>query len=167
MAKRDYYEVLGVGKSANDDELKKAYRKLAMQYHPDKNPGNKEAEEKFREATEAYEILKDSKKRSQYDQFGHAAFEGPSGGGGGFGGFSQGFDISDALRAFMNDFGGDNVFSDLFGMGGDSRRGGRSRRGGGSRGSDLQVHLKLTLAEIHSGVSKTLSCPQERNLFRM
>jgi len=78
-----YYEVLGVEKSANDDELKKAYRKLAMQYHPDKNPGNKEAEEKFREATEAYEVLKDSRKRSQYDQFGHAAFEGPSGGAGG------------------------------------------------------------------------------------
>jgi molecular chaperone DnaJ len=168
MAKRDYYEVLGVGKSANDDELKKAYRKLAMQYHPDKNPGNKEAEEKFREATEAYEILKDSQKRSQYDQFGHAAFSGPSGGAGGFSGFGGGFDISDALRAFMNDFGGDSIFSDLFGMGGGGRRSGRGRRGGGggARGNDLQVHLKLTLAEIHSGVSKTLkvrrkdTCPE-------
>jgi len=167
MAKRDYYEVLGVSKGASDDELKKAYRKLAMQYHPDKNPGNKEAEEKFREATEAYEILKDPKKRSQYDQFGHTAFEGPGGMSGGFQGFGgAGFDISDALRAFMNDFGGDSFFSDLFGMGG-GRRGGRSRRGGGGlRGNDLQVHLKLKLSEINTGVTKTLkvkrkdACPE-------
>jgi molecular chaperone DnaJ len=164
MAKRDYYEVLGVSKSASDDELKKAYRKLAMQYHPDKNPGSKEAEEKFREATEAYEILKDSTKRSQYDQFGHSAFSGPGAGGGG--GFNAGFDISDALRAFMNDFGGDSIFSDLFGMGGGRR--GRSRRsgGGGARGNDLQVHIKLKLSEINSGVTKTLkvkrkdTCPE-------
>ena len=83
MTKRDYYEVLGVARTGSEEEIKKAYRKLALKYHPDKNPGNKEAEEKFREATEAYEILKDSQKRSQYDQFGHAAFSGPSGGGGG------------------------------------------------------------------------------------
>jgi molecular chaperone DnaJ len=156
MAKRDYYEILGVEKNASEDDLKRAYRKLAIQFHPDKNPGNKEAEEKFREATEAYEVLKDSKKRSQYDQFGHAAFEGPGGGAGGFHGFGgAGFDISDALRAFMNDFGGDSIFSDLFGMGG-GRRGGRGRRGGGSRGNDLQVHIKLKLPEISTGVTKTL-----------
>jgi molecular chaperone DnaJ len=156
MAKRDYYEILGVERGAGDDEIKKAYRKLAVKFHPDKNPGNKEAEEKFREATEAYEILKDSQKRAQYDQFGHAAFE--SGGGfpgGGFGGFGggAGFDISDALRAFMNDFGGDSVFSDLFGFGGGRGRRGRS---GPARGSDLQLRLKLSLAEIDTGVKKTL-----------
>jgi molecular chaperone DnaJ len=158
MAKRDYYEVLGVGKSATEEDLKKAYRKLAMQYHPDKNPGSKDAEEKFREATEAYEILKDTNKRAQYDQFGHSAFgQGgmPGGGGGGFGG-GAGFDISDALRAFMNDFGGDSVFSDLFGMGGGRRSRGRRGSSGGARGNDLQVHIKLKLSEINSGVTKTL-----------
>jgi molecular chaperone DnaJ len=154
-SKRDYYEVLGVAKGASEDDIKRGYRKLAMQYHPDKNPGNKEAEEKFREATEAYEILKDPKKRSQYDQFGHAAFDQMSGGGGGnWGGFQSGFDISDALRAFMNDFGGDSFFGDIFGGGRQSRRGGgRSRE---ERGDDLQIRLPLTLQEIHSGVSKTL-----------
>ena len=154
MAKTDFYEVLGVEKNASDDDIKKAYRKLAVKYHPDKNPGDKSAEEKFREATQAYEVLKDQQKRAQYDQFGHAAFEQGGGfGGGGFGGGGfGGFDLSDALRAFMNDFGGDSVFSDLFG-GGRSRRGGR---GGGTRGNDLQVRLPLTLEEIAEGVKKTL-----------
>ncbi|MBD3419368.1 MAG: molecular chaperone DnaJ [Chitinivibrionales bacterium] len=155
MSKRDYYEILGLQKNAGDDEIKKAYRKQAIKFHPDKNPGDKEAEEKFREATEAYEILKDSKKRAQYDQFGHAAFEsGGAGGFGGFGGFSggAGFDISDALRAFMSDFGGDSFFGDLFGSGGRRTR----RRAGGRPGNDLQVRLTLKLEEILSGVSKTM-----------
>lgn len=124
MAKRDYYEVLGISKDAGEAEIKKAYRKLAVKYHPDKNPGNKDAEEKFREATEAYEILKDSDKRSKYDQFGHAAFDTGAGGFGGHG-FS-GFDLSDALRAFMQDFGTDSLFGDIFGFG---TSGGRGRTG--------------------------------------
>lgn len=152
MTKNDYYEILGIDRNASEDDIKKAYRKLAIKYHPDKNPGDKTAEEKFKEATEAYEILKDAQKRAQYDQFGHAAFQGGQGAhGGGFGGFG-GFDISDALRAFMNDFGGDSVFSDLFGFGGRGRRG----ASGVSRGSDLQVRLPLTLEEIASGTKKTL-----------
>jgi molecular chaperone DnaJ len=156
MALRDFYEVLGVPKNASDEDIKRAYRKLAMKYHPDKNPGDKGAEEKFKEATQAYEVLKEPKKRSQFDQFGTAAFEGPgAGGAGGFGG-GAGFDISDALRAFMNDFGGDSFFSDLFGMGGGGGRRRGGKRGGGSRGNDLQVHLTLKLSEIAKGVSKTL-----------
>ncbi len=154
MAKRDYYEVLGVSKGASEDEIKKAYRKQAIKYHPDKNPGNTEAEEKFRKATEAYEILKDADKRAKYDQFGHAAFEGAVGGGfSGSGGFG-GFDLSDALRAFMNDFGGDSLFGDAFSFGGSGRRG--RRRTGGMRGNDLQVRLKLTLQEISNGVKKKI-----------
>jgi molecular chaperone DnaJ len=154
MAKADYYDILGVPKNASDDDIKKAYRKLAVKYHPDKNPGDKTAVEKFREATEAYEVLKDSQKRAQYDKFGHAAFEGPQGGGGaGYGGFGGGFDLSDALRAFMNDFGGDSIFGDLFGFGSRARRGGGH---GGTRGNDLQVKLGLTLEEISTGVKKTM-----------
>jgi len=150
MAKRDYYEVLGVDRSASEDDIKKAYRKLAVQFHPDKNPGDKSAEEKFKEATEAYEVLKDASKRRQYDQFGHAAFAGPQAGPGGFGGFG-GFDLSDALRAFMRDFGGFGDVEDIFGGG---VRRSRARRA--QRGQDLQVRLPLTLEEIASGVEKKI-----------
>jgi molecular chaperone DnaJ len=150
--KRDYYQTLGISKDADLNQIKNAYRKLAIKYHPDKNKGDKQAEERFKEATEAYEVLKDPQKRQQYDQFGHAAFSQGSGfGRGGFSGFAD-FDISDALRAFMNDFGGDSFFSDFFGMG--SRR-----RGGGQRaqaGRDLQIRVSLTLEEINSGTSKKI-----------
>src|SRR5512138_804507 len=103
MAKRDYYEVLGIERGASEESVKKAYRKLAFDHHPDRNPGDKDAEARFKEATEAYEVLRDPDKRAQYDRFGHTPF---GGGGAGPGGFS-GFDLADALRAFMRDFGGD------------------------------------------------------------
>lgn len=150
MEKRDYYEVLGVGRDASTDEIKKAYRKQALQYHPDRNPGDTGAEEKFKEATEAYEILRDSDKRARYDQFGHAGLSGA--GAGGFEGFG-GFDLSDALRAFMRDFGGFGGFEDFFGAGSRSR-GGRGKRV--MRGNDLQVRLKLKLSEVADGVSKKI-----------
>ncbi|MBN1826744.1 MAG: molecular chaperone DnaJ [Candidatus Eisenbacteria bacterium] len=148
MAKRDYYEVLGVGKDASKDEIKKAYRKLALQYHPDRNPGDKGAEEKFKEATEAYEILRDDDKRTKYDQFGHAGPGGGFGGGFGGGGGFEGFDLSDALRAFMRDFGG---FGDFFGGGGAGRG-----RHGPVRGGDLRVNLRLSLEEMAAGVEKKI-----------
>ncbi|HVP06908.1 MAG TPA: molecular chaperone DnaJ [Candidatus Acidoferrum sp.] len=149
MEKRDFYEVLGVDHSADEAVIKSAYRKKAMQYHPDRNPGNKEAEEKFKEATEAYEILKDPQKRQAYDQFGHAGVGQGGGYGGGFGGF-EGFDLSDALRAFMRDFGGGSIFDDFFGTG----TTGRGRRT--NRGEDLRIRIRLTLNEIAEGVDKTL-----------
>ena len=143
MSKRDYYEVLGVARGASEDEIKKAYRKLAFELHPDRNPGNKGAESKFKEATEAYEVLRDANKRARYDQFGHAA----AGGGAGPQGFDvSGFDLADALRAFMRDFGGEG-FGDIFGGG---------RGAGPARGDDLQVRLKLTLEEIAAGVEKRI-----------
>jgi molecular chaperone DnaJ len=147
MAKRDYYEVLGLGRDAAEDDIKKAYRKLALQYHPDKNPGNKDAEEKFKEATEAYEVLKDPQKRSTYDRYGHAGL----GGAGGFGGYDFGsFDLGDALRAFMRDFGGfGSVFDDFFGTTSRTRR-------GSPKGQDMQVRLKLSLEEIATGVEKKI-----------
>jgi molecular chaperone DnaJ len=141
MAKRDYYEVLGVAKTASDDEIKKAYRKLAMKYHPDRNPDNPEAEEKFKEAAEAYEILSDSEKRSMYDRMGHNAFEGGMGGGGGFGG---GFSAEDIFSQFGDIFGG------AFGGGGRQQQ--RARRG-----SDLRYVLELTLEEAVKGIKKTIT----------
>jgi molecular chaperone DnaJ len=153
VSKRDYYDVLGVSREADAEEIKKAYRKLAVQYHPDKNPGNKDAEEKFKEATEAYEVLKDSEKRGVYDQFGHAGLSGAGAGpgAGGFGGFG-GFDLSDALRAFMRDFGGGGGLDELFGF----ASGGGRRRAGPTQGASLRVRLKLTLEEIASGTEKKI-----------
>ena len=148
MAKRDYYEILGVSRDAGEDEIKKAYRKLAVEYHPDKNPGDKGAEEKFKEVSEAYEVLKDKEKRAQYDRFGHTGAFAGAPGGGGYGGFS--FDLNDALNAFMRDFGGFG-FDDFFG----EATGTRSRRRA-NRGSDLQARLRLTLREVAEGVEKTL-----------
>ena len=141
---RDYYEVLGVERTASAEEIKRAYRRLAMQYHPDRNPDDPEALEKFREASRAYEILHVAETRARYDQFGHAGV----GGAGARGGFGD-FDLSDALRAFMRDFGG---FEDLFGR---SRgRAGRSR--GPLRGSDVQTRLRVSLEEVATGVEKTI-----------
>lgn len=149
--KRDYYDVLGVSKEATEDEIKKAYRKLAVRYHPDKNPNDPEAAERFREATEAYEILKDENKRKQYNQFGHSAFEGGMGDGG-FGGGFGGMDLSDALKAFMGDFAGDSFFGDIFG----SSRTGRKSQGVVNQGKNIQIKLPLSLKEMHDGVSKTI-----------
>ena len=145
MARRDLYEVLGIPRDSGEDEIKKAYRKLAFENHPDRNPGDKAAEQRFKEATEAYEVLRDPQKRAQYDRFGHAGAEGmPAGGGYDF----SGFDLADALRAFMRDFGGEGGLDDLFG--------GRARGAGPRRGDDLQIRLKLTLEEVATGVEKKI-----------
>ena len=149
--KRDYYEVLGVAKNATADEIKKAYRKMALKYHPDKNPGDKEAEEKFKEAAEAYDVLSNDDKRARYDQYGHSM--GPQGfGGGGFGGFqSAGFSsLDDIFEQFGPIFGG--RFSGFGGSGGRAQRVQR-------RGSDLRIRVKLTLSEIANGTSKSVKIP--------
>ena len=149
----DYGEVLGVGKNANADEIKKAYRKAAIKYHPDKNPGDKEAEEKFKEAAEAYDVLSNPDKRARYDQFGHAGMGGAAGAGGGFGGFSGGgFSMEDIFSQFGDIFGGH--FSGGFSGFSGSGRGQRSQRV--NKGSDLRVRVKLTLAEIAKGTTKKL-----------
>lgn len=144
MAKRDYYEVLGVDKNASANDIKKAYRKLAIQYHPDKNPDNKEAEEKFKEAAEAYSVLSDPDKKARYDQFGHEGVSGAAGGG--FNG--AGMDINDIFSMFGDIFGGRGGFGGFGGFGG----------GGGGpqkfRGSDQRVKVKLTLQDIANGVTK-------------
>jgi molecular chaperone DnaJ len=142
--KRDFYEILGVSKGASEEELKKAYRKLAIQYHPDKNPGDAAAEEKFKEAAEAYGVLSDAQKRQRYDQFGHAGLGGAAGG---FGG--GGFDMNDIFSQFGDIFGDSSPFGDIFGRGGG---GGRRVR----RGSDLRIKLKLNLQEVADGVEKKI-----------
>jgi molecular chaperone DnaJ len=142
MSKKDYYETLNLSKSASESEIKKAYRKLAIKYHPDKNPGNKEAEQSFKEAAEAYEILSNSQKKQQYDQFGHAAFSSGQGFGGGGGGMS--------MDDIFDHFG--DVFGSSFGGGGFGRGGGRRVR----KGSNLRVKLKLSLEDIVNGVQKKI-----------
>ena len=149
MEKRDYYEVLGVEKNATADEIKKAYRKKAIQYHPDRNPGDKEAEEKFKEAAEAYDVLSNPDKRAQYDQFGHAGMSGAAGNGGPFGGFGGGMSMDDIFSMFGDIFGGHGGFGGFSGFGGGG--GAQQRR---YRGSDLRVKVKLTLKEISTGVEK-------------
>jgi molecular chaperone DnaJ len=149
MSKRDYYEVLGVSKSSTADEIKKAYRKVAMQYHPDRNPGDAAAEEKFKEAAEAYEVLSDADKKAKYDRFGHQAFA-PGSGGFGAGHASN---MEDIFSQFGDIF-GDDIFGSFFGGGG--RRGGGGGRTRGVRGSNLRVKLKLTFEEMAKGVSKTI-----------
>ena len=148
MAKRDYYEVLEVDKTATLDVIKKAYRKKAIQYHPDKNPGDKEAEEKFKEAAEAYDVLSNPDKRARYDQFGHAGMSGAAGGG--FEGFGQGMSMDDIFSMFGDIFGGHGGgFGGFGGFGGGGRSAQRK-----FRGSDLRVKVKLNLKEISTGVEK-------------
>lgn len=158
MAKRDYYEILGVPKTASDDEIKKAYRKLAVKYHPDRNPGDKEAEAKFKEINEAHEVLSDKQKRARYDQFGHAGVGGASSayGGGAYNPFGNGGNFNFNGQTFHFDFGNgaggsvfDDIIGDLFGFGGRSRR--------PRRGADLQVAVTLTFEEAIFGVTKTVS----------
>jgi len=142
MNKRDYYDVLGVNKNASDSEIKKAYRKVAIKYHPDKNPNNKSAEEKFKEAAEAYEILSNSEKKQKYDQFGHEGLRGSNGGYGG------GMNVEDIFNQFGDIFGDGNPFESFFGGG--------SSRSKGSKGTNLRIKLKVSLKEISIGVEKKI-----------
>ncbi|MGN6165473.1 MAG: molecular chaperone DnaJ [Flavisolibacter sp.] len=148
MAKRDYYEILSVSKTATADEIKKSYRKVAMQYHPDRNPGDKSAEEKFKEAAEAYEILSDQDKRAQYDRYGHAGVSGN-----GRGGYGGNMNMDDIFSQFGDIF-GEDIFGSFFGGG--ARGGGGQRRARGTRGSNLRIKLKLNYEEIAKGVTKSI-----------
>lgn len=153
--KRDYYEVLGVGRNASESEIKSAYRKMAIKYHPDKNPGDKTAEEKFKEAAEAYDVLSNPEKRAKYDQFGHSMGPQGFGGAGGGGGFhAGGFSMEDIFSQFGDIFGG--RYNNMGGFG--SAAGGRAQPRQ-RRGSDLRIRVKLTLDEIASGATKTLKIP--------
>lgn len=147
MSKKDYYDILGVEKNSSAEEVKKAYRKVAMQFHPDRNPGDKSAEDKFKEAAEAYEILGDQSKRSQYDRFGHSAFSSGRGNAGG-----HGMNTEDIFSQFGDIFGDDNMFGNFFNGGGRSR-GGRQK---GARGSNLRIKLKVNFEEIAKGANKII-----------
>ncbi|WP_455391786.1 molecular chaperone DnaJ [[Eubacterium] cellulosolvens] len=162
--KRDYYEVLGVARDASKEDVAKAYRKLALKYHPDRNPGDKEAEGKFKEATEAYEVLTDPEKRAQYDQFGHVGAEA------GFGGYGFDFDINDAFRVFRRDFGGLDEIFEMF-MGGGRRSGHGDRydifsdyverdRRGPAHGEDIKYELEITLEDAATGMETEIDVPR-------
>lgn len=172
MSKQDFYSVLGVSRSATADEIKKAYRRLAMQFHPDKNQGNKSAEEKFKQITEAYEVLSDDQKRAAYDQYGHAATGGPFGGGGSnpfgsggpFSGGAGGYNYSGSNSSgdpFQDIFG--EVFGDLFGKGRGGGGGGFSSRPKTSKGADLRYTLNLTFEEAAQGCEKSINFVRVRN----
>lgn len=143
----DYYELLGVSRTADSEEIKKAYRQLALKYHPDRNEGSKEAEERFKEVTEAYEVLRDPEKRAVYDRYGQQGLKGR----GGPGGFGGGFDFADAIEVFMRDFGGFSGFEDLFGV-----RGGRSQRMASRKGQTVRIRLPLTLQDVAHGAKRKL-----------
>ncbi len=152
MSKRDYYEILGIGKTAQKDEIKIAYRKLAMQYHPDRNPDNKEAEDKFKEATEAYEILSDDDKRARYDRYGHQGVRG----GADFGQYTNMNDIFSQFGDIFGGGGGGSIFDEIFGAAGRSRGGGGQGRTRQERGADLKIRMPLSMEEIAKGVEKTV-----------
>ena len=153
MSKRDFYDILGINKSASAAEIKKAYRKVAIKFHPDKNPDNKEAEEKFKEAAEAYEILSNPEKKQKYDRFGHNAFKG------GQGGFSGGnMNMEDIFDQFGDIFGGGSPFDSFFGGGSTQQR---------NKGTNLRIKLKLSISEIAGGVDKKIKVKRKKILLEL